>query len=252
MSTPISVAIITFNEEKNIERCIKSVKPIADEIVVLDSFSNDRTKEICVKNQVNFIEHAFDGHIQQKNRVLTLTKYDHVLSLDADEALSEKALKQVQEIKENWKYDGYVFPRMTNYCGRWIKHSGWYPDKKLRLFDKTKGAWGGNNPHDKYELHSGETKLLKGDILHYSFYTVQQHLDQIDKFSRIGAKALFEHGKKYSILKQYSSAFAKFVNNYIIRMGFLDGKEGWLISKYSSYEKYLKFERLKELHNQNS
>ncbi|MDB4835345.1 glycosyltransferase family 2 protein [Cyclobacteriaceae bacterium] len=252
MKIKLSIAIITFNEERNIERCILSVKDIADEIVVLDSFSTDNTEQICIKHGVNFIQHAFDGHIQQKNRVLSLTKYDHVLSLDADEAVTKQASKEIRAIKENWQHDGYSFPRLNNYCGTWVKHSGWYPDRKLRLFDKTKGAWTGQNPHDKYEITTNDEVKLTGDLLHYSFYTEQQHLDQIDKFTSIASKALFEKGKPYSAFKKYASAFAIFFSGYIIKLGFLDGKAGWKIASNSCTAKLLKYKRLKQLHHEST
>tara|TARA_B100000809_G_scaffold233228_1_gene249796 strand:- start:860 stop:1615 length:756 start_codon:yes stop_codon:yes gene_type:complete len=247
MKIKLSVAIITFNEEKNIERCIRSVLPIADEVVVLDSFSSDKTENICRKLGVTFYQHKFEGHIQQKNKALSLTKYDHVLSLDADEALSKKLLSEVIDVKNNWSYDGYYMPRLTNYCGKWIRHCGWYPDKKLRLFDKNKGQWTGNNPHDCYTIESNDTSLLVGDLLHYSFYTEEEHLDQIKKFSTIGAHALYDKGEKGSIGKLVLSPIVKFISNYIIHGGFLDGKEGWKISKHSAYEKFLKYSKLSDL-----
>jgi glycosyltransferase involved in cell wall biosynthesis len=142
----LSVVIITFNEEKNIERCLRSVADIAEEILVVDSFSVDRTEEICRKYGVKFVNHSFEGHIEQKNWALEQTRFNHVLSLDADEVVSEALKRSIQYIRENWKDDGYSFNRLTNYCGQWINHCGWYPDKKLRLFDKTKGRWGGVNP----------------------------------------------------------------------------------------------------------
>ena len=164
----LSVVIITYNEEKNIERCLQSVQTIADEIVVLDSFSKDRTPEICGKYGVKFFQHVFDGHIQQKNRAISYASFSHVLSLDADEALSEELRSSIKAVKNDFRKDGYYMNRLTNYCGHWVKHCGWYPDKKLRLWDSRKGHWTGINPHDKYELFEGDknTGQLKGDILH--------------------------------------------------------------------------------------
>lgn len=199
----LSVVIITFNEEKNIERCLLSVKEVADEIVVLDSFSKDKTREICEKYDVKFFQHAFDGHIQQKNRAITYASFPHVLSLDADEALDETLQKSIQEIKSNFLKEGYYMNRLTNYCGHWVRHCGWYPDKKLRLWDSRKGAWTGINPHDKYELFSGDKNagFLKGDILHYSYYTVDDHYKQMEYFSNIAAQAYVEKGKKVPAYK---------------------------------------------------
>ena len=144
----LSVVIITFNEEKNIERCLTSVKDIADEIVVLDSFSKDKTAEICINHGVKFFQHTFDGHIQQKNRAITYANFPHILSLDADETLSSELAESIKKVKQNFSKDGYYINRLTNYCGHWVKHCGWYPDAKLRLWDSRKGQWTGTNPHD--------------------------------------------------------------------------------------------------------
>lgn len=140
--TAISGVIITFNEEKKIEQCLKSILPVVDEIVVLDSLSTDRTEEICAAYGVRFVRQKFLGYIEQKNHALLLATHNLVLSLDADECLSEELAKSILEIKQQNTHDGYTMNRLTRYCDKWIHHSGWYPDTKLRLFDKTKGAWG--------------------------------------------------------------------------------------------------------------
>ena len=139
MEVQISAVIITFNEEKNIERCLQSLQGIVDEIVVVDSFSKDQTKSICEKYNVKFVEHAFEGHIEQKNYAITQASYPYVLSLDADEALDETLKSSILKVKKNWTHDGYSMNRLTNYCGSWIKHCGWYQDTKLRLWDARKG-----------------------------------------------------------------------------------------------------------------
>ena len=246
----ISVVIITYNEEKNIARCLDSVKEIADEIVVLDSFSTDKTKEICISKGANFHQHKFDGHIQQKNRAITYAKFPHVLSLDADEALDDTLKKSILEIKNNWTKDGYYMNRLTNYCGHWVKHCNWYPDKKLRLWDSRKGEWTGINPHDKYEMKDGDknTGYLKGDILHYSYYSVADHYKQVEYFTNIASKAFFEAGKKAPLYKLFVNPIAKFIDHYILHLGFLDGKAGFLISKISAYATYLKYKKLRELY----
>lgn len=248
MQVKLSVVIITYNEERNIERCILSVKEVADEILVVDSFSTDQTKVICEKHPVRFIENAFEGHIEQKNFAKEQASYDYILSLDADEALDETLKEEVKKVKLNWTKDAYKMNRLTNYCGQWIHHSGWYPDTKLRLFDRRKGKWGGQNPHDKYLAEKGsEVAHLPGDILHYSFYTRQQHLDQIEKFSTIGAKALHKKGKKSNGLKLIIKPLARFIKGYFIHRGFLDGKAGFTISRLSAYANYLKYSKLLKL-----
>lgn len=251
MQIQLSVVIITYNEEKNIERCLLSVKDIADDIVVVDSFSKDTTKEICLKHNTRFIEHVFEGHIQQKNYAITQAKYPYVLSLDADEALDETLKKSIIQAKSNWAYDAYSMNRLTNYCGKWIKHCGWYPDIKLRLWDSRKGEWGGVNPHDKYELKDPTTKTshLKGDLLHYSYYTLDDHFKQVNYFTTIAAKAHFDKGKRASILNLLFSPSIKFMKDYIFKLGILDGWAGLQISAISSYATFLKYKKMIQLAN---
>ncbi len=247
----LSAVIITYNEEKNIERCILSLEGIADEIVVLDSFSTDRTREICEKYKVKFLTHHFDGYIEQKNSVIIQAAYPHILSLDADEALSEMLKKSILEVKKNWDADGYTFNRLTNYCGKWIRHCGWYPDRKLRLFDVQKGRWAGLNPHDVFVMKEGSVvKYLKGDLLHYSYYTVDEHYRQAEHFSTLSAKAKYEKGKKAPLIKVWISPVVKFLKCYLLQRGILDGSAGWRICTISAKESYLKYHKLRMLHQQ--
>jgi glycosyltransferase involved in cell wall biosynthesis len=250
MQVQLSVVIITFNEEKNIARCLDSVLPISDDIVVVDSFSTDKTKQICIDKGVRFVENKFEGHIEQKNWAITQAKYQHILSLDADESLTPKLQQEIINIKNNWKYDAYSFNRLTNYCGTWIKHCGWYPDKKLRLWDTAKGKWGGVNPHDKVVMEKGTTLLhINQDILHYSFYTIEQHLKQIDYFTDISSKAAFEKGKTSNGIKIFYKSTFKFIRDYILKLGFLDGYYGYVVCKNSAYAKRLKYTKLMALNN---
>lgn len=248
----LSAVIITFNEEKNIARCLDSLQGLADEIVVLDSYSQDATRSICEKYGVKFFEHAFDGHIQQKNRAISYASSPYILSLDADEAIDENLKKSILEVKQNFSKDGYYMNRLTNYCGHWVKHCGWYPDAKLRLWDSRKGEWTGINPHDKYELKNGNrhTGYLKGDILHYSYYTVEDHYKQVDYFTNIASKAYFEKGKRAPLYKLLLNPVAKFIDHYILHRGFLDGRAGFLISKISAYATYLKYKKLRKFYHQ--
>jgi glycosyltransferase involved in cell wall biosynthesis len=248
MQIQLSVVIITFNEEKNIARCLNSILAVADDVVVVDSFSTDKTKQICIEKNARFVEHKFDGHIEQKNWAITQAKHQFVLSLDADEALTEELQQEILAIKNNWQYDGYSFNRLTNFCGTWIKHCGWYPDKKLRLWDTTKGAWGGENPHDKVMMQKGSSiKHINHDILHYSFYTVEQHLKQIEYFTDISSKAAFEKGKKSNSFKIFYKSTFKFIRDYFLKLGFLDGYHGYVVCKNSAYAKKLKYTKLKVL-----
>ncbi|MBC7861961.1 MAG: glycosyltransferase family 2 protein, partial [Bacteroidia bacterium] len=246
----ISAVIISFNEEANIGRCIDSLLPVADEIVVVDSFSTDRTEEICMELGAKFVQHKFEGHIEQKNWAITQAGFPFVLSLDADEALDETLRNSIREVKKTGTKDGYYMNRLTNYCGHWVKHCGWYPDKKLRLWNSAKGKWGGINPHDKFDLFEGDknTAHLEGNILHYSYYSVEDHYKQVNYFTDIASKAFFKDGKKAPAFKLILNPTAKFIDHYFLKLGFLDGKAGYLISKISAYATWLKYKKLRALY----
>ena len=247
-SPKLSGVIITFNEEKNIARCIDSLQGVVDEIVVVDSYSTDRTKEICLEKNVHFFEHPFEGHIQQKNYALSKCTHDYVLSLDADEALNEKLQHSILEIKDTLQSDAYTFNRLTNYCGTWIKHCGWYPDKKLRLWNKNKGHWGGENPHDKVVMEANSSSThLDGDLLHYSYYTKEDHFKQIAYFTDISSKAAFKNGVRSNFFTLLFKPPFKFLRDFILKMGFLDGYAGFLISWRSAYATYLKYKKINTL-----
>ncbi len=248
----LSVVIITLNEEKNIFRCLDSVSDFADEILVVDSFSTDKTKEICKKHGVVFIEHRFEGHIEQKNYAIDQASNDFVLSLDADEVVSDKLKASIIEAKNNNSADGYYFNRLTNYCGRFIKHSGWYPDQKLRLWNRKKGRFAGINPHDKCELAPGSTlKFLPGDLLHYSYHSISEHVAQYNKFTDIGAREAFKNGKKSNLLIAFYKSFWKFIRDYFFKLGFLDGYYGFIICRLSANATFLKYIKIRELNKKN-
>jgi len=246
--TPISVVIITFNEELNIAKCIDTIKNIADDIIVVDSFSTDKTVEIAEIKGARVIKNKFAGHIEQKNFAMTQAKFPHILSLDADEFPDKILLEEINKVKENWIADGYTFNRLNNYCGTWIKHGAWNPDIKLRLWDSRKGKWHGLNPHDKFILLDGcSTKHLSGNLLHYSYKTIEEHKNKIDYFSSIAAKSYFEKGKKSSWLKIIINPISRFIRDYFIRSGFLDGKYGFIIAWLNSTEVSLKYKKLYQL-----
>lgn len=247
-----SVVIITYNEERNIARCLNSVKEIADEIVVVDSYSSDKTVEICKSSGVKVFQHEIEGHIQQKNYALEKASFFFILSLDADEVLSDELRRSIAFVKSNWKYDGYEMNRLTNYCGAWIRHGGWYPDRKIRLFDKRKGKWTGINPHDRYKLNEASASVgyLKGDILHFSYFSISGHIKQVDYFTDISASVLFEKRKKASIVRLLVSPAFRFIRDYFLKRGFLDGYYGFIVCKISSYAVFLKYAKLREIWKQ--
>lgn len=245
MAISLSAVIITKNEERNIERCLISLNGIADEIVVVDSFSTDRTEEICKEHNAIFIQNPFEGHIQQKNFAIDAASNEWILSLDADEALTEELRNSILAIKSNPTFTGYRMNRLTNYCGHWVRHCGWYPDTKVRLVNRKNARWVGVNPHDRLDLLNGEQSgFLEGDLLHYSYYTREDHLKQIEYFGNIAAKELFDRGGKTNFVMIAAKVVAQFVKSYFLKLGFLDGRTGFIISRLSAYATYRKYVKL--------
>lgn len=247
--TKISAVIISLNEEKNIERCIRSLQRISDEIVVVDSFSTDKTESICKNLGVRFIQHPFSGYRDQKNYAVQQASYDIVLSLDSDEALSVELEESIQKVKENWLFDSYKFNRLNNYCGQWIYHSNWYPDRKIRLFDRRKGSWGGLNIHETVKMNPDATVgVLNGNLLHWSLASYEEHIDKANRFSTISAQEYFKLGRKSSIYKIFFNSGWRFFKAYFVKKGFLDGYNGFVISSFSAYTSFLKYLKLHQLH----
>lgn len=247
-SKKITAAIISFNEERNIERCITSLLDCVDEILVVDSFSTDKTEEICQKYNVRFIQNPFQGHIEQKNVALELATHDWVLSLDADEALTPALRESILNTKNETDFGGYKLNRLTNYCGKWVHYCGWYPDTKIRLVNKQHAKWQGVNPHDRLDvLNNAKIGQLKGDLLHYSYYTKEDHFKQIHYFGNIAANELIKKGKTASLLKIAVKTSAQFFKSFVLKRGFLDGKTGFLISIRSAYATYIKYSLVRKL-----
>jgi len=246
----ISATIITFNEEHKIEECLRSLLGVADEIVVVDSFSTDRTAAVCARYPVMFIEKHFDGYIAQKNYAVEQASHDYILSLDADEVLSEELKASILAVKADWgKYDGYAFNRFNNYCGKWIHFCGWYPDRKIRLWDRRKARWGGEDPHDKVGLASGGVRRLRGDLLHYAYLTVDEHLRQMHRFAEVAARAKYKNGKKpIFLIHVVLNPMFKFFRKYLIQLGFLDGYYGFVFCATTSALNFYKYLRLYEYH----
>jgi len=251
--TKISGVIITFNEEKFIENCIKSIIDVVDEIVVIDSFSIDKTKEICLKYGVRFIENPFEGFTTQKNFANDQARYDYVLSLDADEELSQELKQSILKAKENLNYDGYSFNRLNNYCGKWIKHSGWYPDSKIRLFNRNKAKWKGeNNLHEIIVLDNPKShNHLRGDLLHWAYTSYSEHCQKINKYTDMAARSMATR-KKVGYFRIMVNPFWKFIRNYFVKKGFLDGSQGFVISVFTAFETFLKYAKIKQLQNTKS
>lgn len=244
----ISGVIITYNEEKHLDKCFSSLQGIVEEIIVVDSFSNDRTQEICEKYKVTFRQKEFLGYIEQKNYALSQASHNIVLSLDGDESLSDELRLRILALKKNWTKDGYYINRHNFFCGQWINHGNWYPDKKLRLFDRTKGSWKGINPHDSFELDKGTAVgRIKENLLHWTYDSYTVFNKKMDHFSSISAQAYYELDIKVPLWKVILKPFWGFIKSYFFKLGFLDGFNGFVISVGRGYLTFLKYIKLREL-----
>ncbi|MBA4053101.1 MAG: glycosyltransferase family 2 protein [Marivirga sp.] len=245
----ISAVVITFNEEKSIRRCILSLKKVADEIIVVDSYSKDTTKDICITEGVKFVEHVFEGHIQQKNFAMSLASNDFILSLDADEYLSEELSGSIQHVKKNPLQEAYSMNRVTSIAGRWIYSTDWYPDTKLRLWNKAVGQWGGYNPHDTVILNkSVPIAHLKGNLMHDGYESYNDLMIKANQYARIFAQAN-QHKKSSSVFKVLYKTLYTFIRNYFIKYGFMSGFDGLVISVTNTWYTFFKYAMLRELQN---
>lgn len=249
MKATLSVAIITFNEEDRIGECLASVVSIADEIVVLDSFSTDQTEAICRRfPNVRFERHPFDGHIQQKNRALLFCNSDWILCLDADERLSPELLNAIRQflVAPPSGVVGVKFPRLTFHSGAFIRHGGWYPNARYRLIRRGHGKWVGENPHDYLDI-DGKGTSLSGDLLHYSFDDLADQVETINQFSSIVAWTRAKAGNRFRCWRLITVPVWKWFEIYVVKRGFLDGMRGFFIATTSSYSAFLKEAKLYEL-----
>lgn len=244
----LSAVIITYNEANNIGRCIDSLKGVADEIIVLDSFSTDDTAAIAAAKGALVYQQNFSGYIQQKNSAIQLSSNNLVLSLDADEALSEQLAASITLAKSNYTGAAYSMNRCNIYCGHPIRHGLWYPDRKLRLFDKRNGYCGGLNPHDKIIVAQTVPCIhLKGDLLHYTYNSFKEYRIRNEEVSTVAAQSLFNSGSKVHWSKIFLSPAWTFLNGYFLRLGFLNGWHGMVIAYQTTSQSFKKYYKLRQL-----
>ena len=243
---PVSVCIVTYNEEEKILECLKSIE-WAKEIVVVDSFSSDKTIETCRRFTDKIFQRKWSGYIGQKNFALSKATQDWALSIDADERPSLLLIEEIRKelFPPSQRYSGFIFRRHTYYLGRWINHAGWYPDYKLRLFKRDKGYFGGREPHDKVILQ-GKAKKLRGELKHFTYKDIGEHLEKINSFSTTTAESKRREKERYIWLKLLFKPPYKFFEVYVLKAGFLDGWAGFIISAISAFQTFLTYAKTGE------
>jgi len=241
----ISVYVITLNEEKNLPRCLNSVSEIADEIIVVDSFSTDKTEEIATSFNAKFFQRPYLGDGDQKHFAVNQTSNDWVLNLDADECLSPELINTIKNLK--FDQDGYLIPILANYGGQWVRYCGWYPGYKLRLFNKQFGNWNKGIIHEGINFNSSNIKKLKGDILHYSYSSITDHITKTNRYTTNSAKAYYQKGKRSNLFKILTRPILQFIKEYFLKLGFLDGRLGFTVCRINALSAFLKYSKLRDL-----
>lgn len=245
----ISLVVITLNEEKKLEACLRSAKNLVSEMIVVDAQSQDSTVEIARKYKARVFKRKWTNFSDQKNFANSKARFPWILSLDADERISPELNREIQAIiqqKKEPECSAFSMPRLTYYLGRWIRHSGWYPDRKIRLFKKNKVFWEGEYVHEKLVV-DGEIRKFKAPIYHFTYENIQEHMERINIFSELGAQKLYARQKKTGWYHLTLVPFFRFFKSYFLKAGFLDGFPGLVISVLHSYAVFARYAKLREI-----
>jgi glycosyltransferase involved in cell wall biosynthesis len=236
----ITAAIVTLNEERNIARAIESLR-CADEVVVVDSGSTDQTREIAIRLGARVIEEPWRGYARQKNFAAAAAANEWILSIDADESITPELEAEILALKNNAAlFDGYSFPRLAQYLGRWIRHSGWYPDRKVRLYNRGKAEWVGEYVHESVRVN-GTTGQLDGNLLHYTCASLTEHLRTLDRYTSLAARELVAQNKAVTTRRLAVDPAWTFFRTYVLQRGFLDGRQGLAIAWMAALYTFLKY-----------
>jgi len=243
----ISAVLITFNEADRLESALKSVEGIADEIVIVDSHSTDETDKIALKHTDRFFRREWTNYADQKNYANSLAAFPWILSLDADERLSPELRQEILRLKEeDPATSAFSVPRQAYYLGRWIRHSGWYPDRKIRLFRKDEASWAGEFVHESLEVE-GDVKKLQGILQHFTYRDLSDQIRRVDTYSGLGAQKLYAGQKRCRWHHLTVLPFFSFLRTYIWKAGFLDGPAGFVIAVMQGYGVFVRYAKLREI-----
>jgi glycosyltransferase involved in cell wall biosynthesis len=242
----ITATIITLNEERNVARAIESLR-CCDEMLIVDSGSTDRTVELAEKLGARVLEAGWLGYAAQKNRAAEYANHEWILSLDADEALSEALEAEIWNLKKSGpQSDAYTMPRLARYLGRWIYHSGWYPDRKVRLYHRDKAKWVGDFVHESVQAE-GRLGHLQSNILHFTCDSLSEHVKTMDRYTTLAAQELAARKLKVPLSRLIVDPAWTFVKTYFLQRGFLDGPEGLTIAHMAAFYTFLKYSKARNM-----
>lgn len=247
--TRISAIVITQDEERNMARCLASLQGVADEVIVVDSGSTDATESICRQYGARFEHHDWAGYSGQKNYANSLASHPWTLSIDADEALSPALRATLLQLKEHSLRNDSVYQchRLSNFCGSWIHHCGWYPDTKIRLWPTGHAQWHGTIHEELIHDQCPNTVTLKGDLLHYTFYTLDEMTQRHRRYYLLAAQSAYQAGRRASMAAVVLKPLWSFLRGYVLLGGFLDGYAGYLVCRMNAHYTFMKYATLREL-----
>jgi glycosyltransferase involved in cell wall biosynthesis len=250
----ITAAIIAKDEARDIEACVKSVA-FCDEVLVLDSGSTDGTQDLARRAGARVVETDWPGFVAQKNRAVSMATHDWVLSLDADERLDDRLRAAVGRLRDagdpadarGVPIAAFEMTRHAFHLGRWINHGGWFPEWRTRLFDRRRARWGGIDPHDHVDVDGPVARLADGEIEHYAYGSLSEHVEQVNRFTSIVAREKVARGRLASLSGMVLRPPARFLKMYVLRLGFLDGRAGFVLAAMAAYYVFLKYAKVWEL-----
>jgi glycosyltransferase involved in cell wall biosynthesis len=244
---PLSAVLITGNEEKNLPAALDSVT-FCDEVLVVDSGSTDRTLDVARERGARIVVNApWPGFVAQRTAATLLATHDWVLALDADERVSPTLREEIEALRRAGFPDaGYRIPRVAHYLGKWIRATDWYPDRQLRLYDRSRGSWEGDLVHESFRSR-GSVRLLRGEIHHHPYRDIAHHVAKINSYTSLWAEQSFVAGRRMSLVDGLGASSWAFFRNYVLKRGFVLGEAGLTISALNAYYTFLKFVKLREL-----